>query len=483
VRDNRGLPGAGVLQDAYVDVLPGMDSAETEWTVSHQPGDNYRMAASTAPAWLASLDALQPSTTGEMSYAGPEVSPMLTVWRTLHIEADSMAPPPTEDTPPDAPEYAERNFIKGRVLRIGVEGPTLALDTQGSGPSALPTPTAYEPRYAYLEPEATEPALALRDGSRDLAQGHGGRFEHGRMQVGGPADPCWVTELDGNGVDAITGWEYVRSIATPPDVSRLRLPFVARGAGLDDVSGFVMGWDAAARRATLDSALPGAYIGGTLAACGLSWTIAGVSGEDLTVADDAPLTFVLWDDDATPWPFTTTSKYLRHSDNPAENLLAQAYVRPAWTLEDRRQARFVRHLWRRLPWTPESETLARTQLAAGREQSSLPGYWSVYLQGAFQSAATNDADPDAEGSDLGYTLGLSDTYGSLVALESSNDKQFCPREDALDHTVAHEVGHQLGLDHTSDDVMAVSLPPACQPVRDFLSASSLATIRRKGTMP
>jgi hypothetical protein len=455
VRDNRGLPGAGVLQDAYVDVLPGMDSAETEWTVSHQPGDNYRVAASTAPAWLASLDALQPSPTGELSYAGPEVSPMLTVWRTLHIEADSMAPPPTEDTPPDAPEYAERNFIKGRVLRISPEGPPILLTTP---PPPLPRPaltmTLPQPRYIFVEAENTEPALKLSDGSFEPP----GRFQRGRLWLGVWPEELLFDPIEGNGTDPATGQEFVFAYPFEPVPSIFQIPYQAQTAtGGMTTEGMVSAWDSATRRFVVEPALDAAYNGGAFKVAGVTWTIAAINGTRVETTEAGALPFRVYDDDQTWWPFAVDLSLLQATDDPARNLLAQAYIRPKYDLpSDGRIAPFVRNV----TVTDEFPNAARDQLARGRDTTTRDSdtYWVAYLQGAFQFGVAEDNDSMLEQAAQGFTPDLSAASGSLILLESQRDflleHSECSsiREWAV--TVAHELGHQFGLTHALGGLMA-----------------------------
>ncbi len=104
--------------------------ALTYFSVSTQQGNNYRVAASTHQPWLADLCGPVKSLTGEVR-RGPcgtnpadgtaldasearQVSDMLTVWRTLHVEMDKMAfPVGVEDLVQRQEEYI------GKWTRIG----------------------------------------------------------------------------------------------------------------------------------------------------------------------------------------------------------------------------------------------------------------------------------------------------------------------------------------------------------------------------
>jgi len=104
------VPKAGNLngQDGDTPVpvpLPSKQSrVAADFQVSGRQGDNYRVSASTSATWLQGLGAKQNSAFGEVIHSsrepvldsggakGPQVSEMLTVWRTLHLEEKRMDP-------------------------------------------------------------------------------------------------------------------------------------------------------------------------------------------------------------------------------------------------------------------------------------------------------------------------------------------------------------------------------------------------------
>lgn len=164
VHDNRGAPAEGTLSGCIVaggvctaTVVAGEASpGKVEFQVSGQPGDNYRVLASTDKDWLLSRRALQPSTTGEVDAPPTSTSDMLTVWRTLHLEVDSMAPAPQSPVDPN------RNFVRGEVIGIEANGDLTTV--------------------IRLAPAVTDPAVSLDDGSKNLSTGFGnGRFEKGKI--------------------------------------------------------------------------------------------------------------------------------------------------------------------------------------------------------------------------------------------------------------------------------------------------------------
>jgi hypothetical protein len=80
---------------------PRQGAAVSQFQVSTQQGNNYRLAASTHEPWLAGLSGVVSSQAGEVTHTsgetltdGVQVSEMLTVWRTLHLEMAFFDPSP-----------------------------------------------------------------------------------------------------------------------------------------------------------------------------------------------------------------------------------------------------------------------------------------------------------------------------------------------------------------------------------------------------
>lgn len=97
--DNLGSPQAGTLISATASTgLSG--TAGVEFNVTMQPGDNFRIAAACKASALAPLTVADPSAPGYIEANGNQVavfagriSPMLTVWRKLYYEVDTMDRP------------------------------------------------------------------------------------------------------------------------------------------------------------------------------------------------------------------------------------------------------------------------------------------------------------------------------------------------------------------------------------------------------
>jgi hypothetical protein len=470
VADNRSSPGQGNVLTPIFDVAPGTTTASTFFQTSSYPGDNYRVVATTSQEWRDTLSAVQPSTTGALDV--PEdgkdgLSDMLTVWRTLHVEIDSMGPVSQE---PAAPE---RNFIQGTITAIGD-----VRHVQGVG---------RRPTKAALLPETTSPPLDLSDGSRDLSgedDAFGfGRFEDGVLYVGVGADRVLVEQLTGNASDFV---QKLRGMTIP-------FTLVDAGGG-NPLTGHILEWDTTTRAFTLNAVVGRPiYDGGRITVAGVTWTIRSARGLNVAVVEDRNLPFKLIDDDDGVTPFPISTDLMRPTDDSATNPYAQAYIRPQFDVASPKQAPFNRNIS-----TVEGDETRemREQLALGRDSAlSTPGYWVMYAQGAFQGDETEDLDPRSEiGSPSGQTVTVvgrpdaDDRYGSLIYLETIRDSV---RRDTsqvdrvatecVAATLPHELGHQFGLDDwrlgEPDSLMG---PGGCLLAPRYFVGSQLALIRSKG---
>ena len=132
--DNQGTPQAGTLAQILL-TLDGTGSAETQLTLPMQPGDNLRVAAvfETNNA-QAHLDSLQVTNATAAFYVTSDtnqikdflggVSPMLTVWRKLHLEFESMEAPPASG--------AQINFWPVTIFRREVQTNGVKLLVRGA---------------------------------------------------------------------------------------------------------------------------------------------------------------------------------------------------------------------------------------------------------------------------------------------------------------------------------------------------------------
>ena len=127
--DNRGLPNTGQLAQVTL-TLNAQGEATTDFTVTMNPGDNFRVAALLDTAGAANhLNQLHvasefgefyvwPNNEGIPGFVGG-ISPMLTVWRKLHLEFDSMAAPPTSGS--------QTIFTAGTLKSLSANSPAAGL--------------------------------------------------------------------------------------------------------------------------------------------------------------------------------------------------------------------------------------------------------------------------------------------------------------------------------------------------------------------
>jgi hypothetical protein len=95
--DNRGTPKEGTLSSTSA-TTDASGVAQVDFTVTTYPGNNFKIAASCKPNYLSAvvLDAdgrtLKHPTDGPLPTTKANATQMLTVWRHLHIKADTMTP-------------------------------------------------------------------------------------------------------------------------------------------------------------------------------------------------------------------------------------------------------------------------------------------------------------------------------------------------------------------------------------------------------
>ena len=128
--DNRREDPRDLTNDTFPTTTGGV--LNLIFIVTPQPGNNYRVVATTNPADLGRLVAPQPDPTASVTLAGNAISvsgtvaqapimqsELLTVWRRLHVEVDSMAAIPTFGN--------ESNIVRTRIVIVyrvprGIEG-------------------------------------------------------------------------------------------------------------------------------------------------------------------------------------------------------------------------------------------------------------------------------------------------------------------------------------------------------------------------
>jgi hypothetical protein len=344
-------------------------------------------------------------------------SDVLTVWRTLHVEVDSMTAIP-------AHPHAEANVVMGNVTGIrgnGMMATRVDVDQNlNDGSPMLPDPN----------PNVTS-----------------GRFENGTITIGSGPQARPTPNLRGNGAD------YVETRTTS---AGFIIPFaiVRSGTALAEGQVVALAGTTFSVRVTAGS-LGQARAADSFRLPGVSMTVQSINTQNntVTVQQLVDIPFELRDDDMATYPFNVNTSLMQYSDDPNLNRFAPAYVRPVYDLTGSREAPFNRNI------VADPPNEARDQLTAGRDSTSRNDFWTVYIQGAFQEDARRDQDPISE-TDLiaGWTPDF-DYRGALIFVEAIRDAVASVgggsalQADIIRITVLHEVGHQFGLGDNTGGVM------------------------------
>lgn len=270
--DNRPAPGGMSATSGSITILGGsLSSVSPAFSItSRQPGNNWKfvVGASLLEVNLMVLNtATMNGRTEVLSFrqtaTGPAVpanrqSQLLSVWRKLHVEVDSMAAVPNSGS--------QVNTISGNITDIGNGGASLTVN------------------------------VSLRDGSPDLntppappPPGPGnGRFENGLLFVGQTATTTYLTASNGSNF-------LMPAAATP-----FTLPFsLVNSSGGSLVSGLVLRMEqiASATQFVINESLtPSAYVGGTFTILGVSSPVAA-NGVVTIITSEMVIPFTVHDDD------------------------------------------------------------------------------------------------------------------------------------------------------------------------------------------
>jgi Glucodextranase, domain B len=485
--DNRGIPHAGCIGTASCastasSTTDATGVATVEFKVTSQPGNNFKVAASGQATYVNSLVVDRVNLKDVDGRGLPtdkgRSTDLLTVWRKLHVEIDSMG-------------TVTGNRLTGNITRISADSTQVTVDNDlrvdGSG---------------------------VPDGSAtldDVPAGNG-RFEHGTVTIAGVTT---ITTIDANGHASIARAAGLNLTATP-------LPFEAIDNdvfGNSTMAGTVTrifhvtdrGW-ALALNVVSHSETPvdwPDFIGGTISiGGGPAMAIQdSFEGQSLMIVDenDLRIPYSLTDDDAIAGdvPDVDTSGM--------EPIFAPAYILPAFdTSADTPTAPFELN-------SPFSRQAVEIRATKGVPDST-DEYWVVTVLSGYQTAATPEAlpsippsavlgdnDPDSEGTIRAVAYKGSGVQGVILLMESIRDWIATPRplggaggidppagrQTRIQEILNHEVGHLFCLEHTDGlatpteplgGVMNPSGPPVDDPAHGTRSAStftqlSLAKIR------
>lgn len=138
------------------------------------------------------------------------------------------------------------------------------------------------------------------------------------------------------------------------------------------------------------------------------------------------------------------------------NMLALAYIRPSYTVVGSHSE---------VPFAAYADEAAISaiyeQYFFNRDTEARTDFWTIYLLGVYQYTEDNDGDPDLDLFFFPSTYGYADLIGSSIFLELNRGREYSRfdgenpnipkwhlRPVGPKYTIAHEVGHMLGGEHT-----------------------------------
>jgi hypothetical protein len=468
-----GSDGSGVLTLSF-------DAKEKsfEFQTTMQPGDNFRIVGSGDKAFLADLEnddtTLGPanadkqrivntfvsgtSAQKEVQDAGKYCSPVLTVWRFLHVELDSMG-------------VVANNFQEGNIT---------GLDTGDNTTATIVT-------------VSTSPA----DGSPDLSAGTpgNGRFENGTLRIANTHD---ITPLTGNGANDFRKTNGLNVCATPLPFVATDNDFFAGSTMSGTVTAISNGSVVLVLNITAHSETPidwPDFVGGTI-------QIGGGPDMDITSVDSNKAQVTV---SGLLIPYHATDDDVITGDLPQPDVTGMApiwaagYVLPIFdTGEDTTDVTFVLN-------SPDADQKAHINSGKGTSKS-VNEYWVVSVLNAYQTATTptakesGDNDPDSEGTDR--AVSHLDIHGVIFGLESIRDWIATPlplggngldpavagRQKRLQEILNHEIGHQFSQVHpdgavtAADPLGGVEAPSCCPPDSPASGTRGASTFTRTGLM-
>lgn len=418
--DNRNAYPHAVALTAASGMTDAAGVVETFLDTSLSPGDNYRVGAHFV---LADLNAVTDNDV-PASNASPAGKPgvytdLLTTWRKLHFEMDSMG-------------AVAGNTISGAFR-----------DIQGTGTALTGLRMS---------------TVALNDASRDLgdAPAGNGRFENGIVSLGMPLSKA-IGPLTGN----------ANRFITFPAENIAGLPFIATdkdGANPATISGTITEITKAAGKfvwtlnitAHSEPVINWAdFTGGTLVVSGGASVpiTANNSGATQLTTSALNIPFIIFDDDSVAMPAMVSIA------SHITTAYSGAYILPVLdgggALANNKNT------------VPFQANIADNFNATLRTMLTLPGanesdgqrsddFWIAHVLLAFQDKENTDNDPDGEAfgattQAVGVTPSVMPKIGSAIFVETHADSLMeagsAPAALLLDlnTTVAHEVGHQFDL--------------------------------------
>jgi hypothetical protein len=428
--DNVRRPQYGSLTPStHFALTDASGAASNYFRVTMQPGDNFRVVASCDPNFASQYQADINSTTGGIvdtngfPIASGYVTDMLTVWRRLHVEVDSMA-------------AVVNNSISGNVTGItdGISIPHKALLNVNLRTGLTPNDNS---------------------SNLDVCVTCNGRFENGRITIGDST----TTGLMGNG----------DTYVSTQSGDWFNIPFGITGSNGSSpiVTGQIIGLAVISTIGdsffTVNTDLtPGLFDGGIINVAGQTFDVFTNGVDTVNVIEQGILPFHdLHDDDYdTLLPHSYDLSVLSAA-------LQQAYVSVVDdgggnTSNNQMNNTFAANL-----------TTNQIEQSFNRQANGDDAFWVAYVLMSYQYTTDSDFDPDSEGGTGGVTLDVSDNctvesggVGSQVFVETVRDR-LANGGDVIGleaRVLAHEVGHQMGLAHWDIDSSGQPLPCVTDPI-------------------
>jgi hypothetical protein len=415
--DNIGLPRIGKLDKLFA-LTDANGIAKATFTVSMNPGDNYKIVASCTPGYLAGVVAngasMQDASGAALPTADGRDTNMLTVWRRLHVETDSMVVAATTGT--------QKNSVTGTITSIT----TAVINT-------VVTPTRIN-----VSANLDDGSLRL-DGTPAANVGNG-RFENGRIHIPDALTSAPIPGIEGNGRNYVENATVGFTI--PVRVTHINLP---------DLAGTLQ--SLAGQTATLNiTGLTAAYNGGSfniIALPGRTITAVNATANSVTFSGGA-VPFELFDDDSAVLPVTPDTSLMADKYKPA-------YILPVFdgggkASNNKQTVAFKRNI------ASDSAAALNAQLVVANAMESdvnrRNDFWVAYMLQAWQGEeystaqptdVRGDRDPDTEPALGGVATALSGK-GAFSLFEELTDEFLGTGVDTFAVTVAHETAHEFGLE-------------------------------------
>ena len=394
-----------------------------EFQVTMQPGDNFRVAVNADSNFLLRLEnrdttqhvgsteavmnankqrICHPNVSGapadrELRLSTNYASEVLTVWRFLHVEVDSMA-------------AVTNNEVSGSITAI-----------HGAGSSATNLVLNVNLRTG----------LTPNDLSANLSSGNdNGRFENGRIEIG--ANQVVTLNIMGNGDNVVR------------EPVGFNIPAEITSGGITTSVGQVVAL--AGQVFTVSSSLgTNYYAGASLNVAGGVFAIATNNATTVTVSGTLILLFVLWDDDSALLPTTAPLGVLSQA-------MGRAYIS---ILNDGGGVQANNETTNSFRANLTGTSMASDELSFNRQSSGTNAFWVVYLLMSHQYETASDSDLENEFGTGGVAWSITSNTnvapggsGTQAFVETVRDRvAYGATTGLLDRVVAHEIGHQMGLGH------------------------------------